>query len=791
MDSSSPHRAVSQPSDADERTLRRAADILGIPLSALKQLQSAQTSEPPQLSCNQPTQHPRWVHESQQTHDAPATHQSRLPPQVPLPFECHASGIPSYVPLDATLGLFTDSSPWSANAPDQFLDVGLPDGHGLAVAEGSGLLQRERLTMGYMLSMAYSPECAHDGTALRSSTKMFAVADQHAIVSDTSDGPASASRHSKEPPSYTMLPVSNSRWPPPTLSWPDTAFSSGPSQAFGKPGPHQSTGGLADDGGYGTSFYEATSYNNINEVLDLLSESQAFHDIPGVATTAERPAIRKRTLPGLDQPSSERSGEHPPVEVACNPSPGHVGRRRRLDDSPPCSTLQSALPKVRKRKGRLGEKQRHETALTRRNVACVRCRQQRNKVCERGQILVYVPRQQLIQAQCIPDVLDPHGMCITCQSISGKLLIRLPCLRYKIADAQLLDVGAHPRFAWTRRWTDMRVVDIAAWASPEIKTISLTQDVGGACYNLHVRQVLPIDGDAFDRSWTTNGIEHTIACAPYAIADMRQTGKDLVAFVDRNMESFIFHCTDETDRLLRNTYTMAYRHMNIVERASEKRLLRCVLTLWVASRMGSRQDRIAGEESLGMGIQDWDPEARNFGIIVVPPIVSAQLDLIHASMILLPMKKEILRLLNDLIINYETRSWFTIYLATFMLMHSCALLTQAEAKRAKRHVSAGSQKRYYNTQLVEELHNGAKIMLAHFHYCNKGSRPFDMDWTDVRNTSFARLDKEQAMFLKETNEDVAAKGERFRYVRDHRLFEDEYYFVAQLYERDWVPTATI
>ncbi|KAK3115808.1 hypothetical protein LTR53_004485 [Teratosphaeriaceae sp. CCFEE 6253] len=791
MGSSSPLRSVLRPSDADEETLRKAADILGLPLSALKQLQSAQTSEPPQLSHAPPGQHPRWVPHGQQTHDAPAIHQSRPTRHVPLPFECHASGRPSYVPRYSTSDLFAEPSPWPARISDQYLDVSFPGGHGSSVAVGSGLPQHECLTMGFMPSVPYPPEGAHGETALKSNSAMFAVADLQTILSNTSDGPASWSHLSEQSPSYTMLPVGDFRWLPTTLSWPDTAFSSGPSQVFGKPEPHQSAGGFADDGGLGTSTYEATSYNNIDEVLDLLSESQAFHDTPGVATTAERPALRKRALSGLDQPNDERSSEHAPIVTACSSPPGHIGSRRRLDDAAPNSTFHSAMPKVRKRKGRLGEKQRHETALTRRNVACVRCRQQRNKVCERGHILVYMPRQQLIQVQCIPDILDPHGMCITCQSISGKLLIRLPCLRYKIADAQLLDVGAHPRFAWTRRWTDMRVVDIAAWASPEIKTISLTQDVGGACYNLHVRQVLPIDGDAFDRSWTTNGIEHTIACAPYAIADMRQTGKDLVAFVDQNMESFILHCTDETDRLLRNTYSMAYRHMNIVERASEKRLLRCVLTLWVASRMGSRQDRIAGEESLGMGIQDWDPEARNFGIIVVPPIVSAQLDLIHASMILLPMKKEVLRLLNDLIINYETKSWFTIYLATFMLMHSCALLTQAEAKRAKRHVSAGNQKRFYNTQLVEELHNGAKIMLAHFHYCNKGSHPFDMDWTDVRNTSFARLDKEQAMFLKETNEDVAAKGERFRYVRDHRLFEDEYYFVAQLYERDWVPTATI
>ena len=43
-------------------------------------------------------------------------------------------------------------------------------------------------------------------------------------------------------------------------------------------------------------------------------------------------------------------------------------------------------------------------------------------------------------------------------------------------------------------------------------------------------------------------------------------------------------------------------------------------------------------------------------------------------------------------------------------------------------------------------------MLAHFHYCNKGSHPFTDDWVRSGDTSLTRLDSEQLQFLRETVE---------------------------------------
>jgi hypothetical protein len=111
----------------------------------------------------------------------------------------------------------------------------------------------------------------------------------------------------------------------------------------------------------------------------------------------------------------------------------------------------------------------------------------------------------------------------------------------------------------------MEIQDIRDWSSTEIKTIAITQDVGGKSYNLKVREFIPVEGDALERRWRTGGVEQTFKCAPYAIADMKEAGRTLSHFADKTLESSICHYIDETDILLRSTYHMAYRYSLFAE----------------------------------------------------------------------------------------------------------------------------------------------------------------------------------------------------------------------------------
>ena len=101
--------------------------------------------------------------------------------------------------------------------------------------------------------------------------------------------------------------------------------------------------------------------------------------------------------------------------------------------------------------------------------------------------------------------------------------------------------------------------------------------------------------------------------------------------------------------------------------------------------MESRSERICSDETLGMMPQDYDKDCNNYGHILTPPVMSAQIELITTVMVLRPLKQAILQRLQALIQSNRTKAWFTIYLCMFMLLHSCALLTNYQNKQARKY----------------------------------------------------------------------------------------------------------
>ncbi len=83
--------------------------------------------------------------------------------------------------------------------------------------------------------------------------------------------------------------------------------------------------------------------------------------------------------------------------------------------------------------------------------------------------------------------------------------------------------------------------------------------------------------------------------------------------------------------------------------------------------------------------QNYDPECHNYGHVLVPPVMSAQIELIAFVAVLEPMRRAVLAPLRKLIEKNRTRSWFTIYLCLFILLHSCALLTDFERRQAQKY----------------------------------------------------------------------------------------------------------
>jgi hypothetical protein len=126
---------------------------------------------------------------------------------------------------------------------------------------------------------------------------------------------------------------------------------------------------------------------------------------------------------------------------------------------------------------------------------------------------------------------------------------------------------------WSERWKEMKIVEIQDWATSEVKTVELTQDVGGTFYKVHVRQFTPVDGDSLERRWRTNGEQRSYQCSSYAIINMKETGQQLIQFIEDNIKTSIEHFIGESDELLRCTYDMALEHSEKAEASTFRRQL--------------------------------------------------------------------------------------------------------------------------------------------------------------------------------------------------------------------------
>lgn len=391
--------------------------------------------------------------------------------------------------------------------------------------------------------------------------------------------------------------------------------------------------------------------------------------------------------------------------------------------------------------------------------------------------------------RCNPDPSNLKGPCLTCQKLLKPTLHKLPCLRYKLTDIRLFREGSYAAGReWSHRWLSNSMDNIKEWASSELKRIQVTQDYGPSALTFTVKQFVPQNGDMLHRQWSDGGVTKSVAIANYAIVDMAAALQEHRNFITAEGSQVFKSVLDYNDRLLWDTYSTAIRYSNISDSPEGREILQLVLQLWVTIRMCTRSGRITGTETLGMSSDMMDKSSGMHGKIPIPPVMGAQIQLILNHKLLTPLRSKILTKLQKLTLEQKPDNWFCIYLCTFILLHNASLLTAHDIGYARKH---GLKTRHARPDMVKELHLGANVLLAHFHYGCKGYHPFTLDWEPELSTSMAILNDEQLRFIKQTATYVEYNGPRFKKLFSENANDSDHYFVAQMYENEWKPKASV
>ncbi|OBT85528.1 hypothetical protein VE02_05374 [Pseudogymnoascus sp. 03VT05] len=448
--------------------------------------------------------------------------------------------------------------------------------------------------------------------------------------------------------------------------------------------------------------------------------------------------------------------------------------RHGSDSGHSVEDAESSLAGVPTRRGPFkSQYDRDQTAETRKNGCCLRCRHQK--------------------IRCIPDPTDPKGVCLTCKNVkAANMKVQKPaCTRHRITDVRLYKMGQVPGLEWSQRWSNRTLKEMGVWATGETITIQVSEGYTSTPLKLVVSKFKPVKGDVLERSWVSSaGVKKKVAIPSYAIKDLAAARDAYRNYINQGGPEFFQGALDPKDRFLWMTYNMAITTSNDSDVPTPQRnLLRMVLQLWVAIRLNTKSTNIVGPETLGMPPDIFDATHPTPGRIPIPPVMGNQIELILSRDIQDPLRNDILDALQKLIYSNKPGCWFTIYLCTFILLHNCSMITKHDSTYARKH---GLQARFARPAMVAEYHAGAMALLAHFHLCNKGSYPFSAaagERADILTN--AGLTEKQSKFIESTRKFVNGNAVRFEEFRWAEAFDNDYYFISQLYEQDWKPRIKI
>ncbi|KEQ82077.1 hypothetical protein M438DRAFT_337597 [Aureobasidium pullulans EXF-150] len=459
--------------------------------------------------------------------------------------------------------------------------------------------------------------------------------------------------------------------------------------------------------------------------------------------------------------------------------PCHRGRGRKkkvpLPLGPKPSVIQRKGPQHGGvRSNPLTDQQRSIAHITRTIVACVNCRFKKG-ACRPDPI----------------DLADPNNLrpsfvpksCLGCQR--GQEL----CIRWKMADASLYRKQNAPFQAFSKRWQNMDLVDIVGWASDELRIIDLTQVIVNAPYSVVVRKFVPQDGDMLEEEWSKDGRAQKHAIPPYALANMQSTALMLEGWMTSQVWCYVSGIVFHLDIFIWSTYMEAFRYAGNAQTDDERELIGVAFKLWLACRKTSNPERICGSDCLGVVPVD-DTDSPWFKGVPMPPIIIAQMECIMYTKFLRPMSKSVLNRLQKMILSKKKTCWFTTYLVSFILLHSCSMVTRRDYEYARQ---MSMQSEYANPDSIRDHHKGAEIILTFFHAVNKGSMPFEKILNEAGRQEVAeatQLGPEQIEFVRWTAEWYKSMESYLREVRSRREVRNDLYWVAQLFETDWKAAGT-
>ncbi|AEO63172.1 uncharacterized protein THITE_2108074 [Thermothielavioides terrestris NRRL 8126] len=180
------------------------------------------------------------------------------------------------------------------------------------------------------------------------------------------------------------------------------------------------------------------------------------------------------------------------------------------------------------------------------------------------------------------------------------------------------------------------------------------------------------------------------------------------------------------------------------------------------------------------------------GRLSVPRMIVAQFDSIRHVHIYKRLAPEVFRVFHNFLTSCNRHAWFTVFLATFLLLHHVACASQDRYRYAKQNCEGKPQDtRYGNldqplTGFVEELHQGAVMLLAHWQYFKRCDL-MNFNWDDVGDSALMSLEPYQVEFVKKLVAGFKEKSGLIPTTPAEGCWEHELFWVSRMFVSELSP----
>lgn len=153
-----------------------------------------------------------------------------------------------------------------------------------------------------------------------------------------------------------------------------------------------------------------------------------------------------------------------------------------------------------------------------------------------------------------------------------------------------------------------------------------------------------------------------------------------------------------------------------------------------------------------------------------PRMIVAQFDSIRCQRIYKKLMPDVLRSLETFLSSGNKDAWFTVFLATFLLLHQVACSSEDRYRHVRESENIDSRVRVYwrtwrqsltdglqetrygamnhpLTAWIEELHRGAAMLLVRWQYYKRCDL-MNLDWEDSTKPPLVSLEPHQATFMR-------------------------------------------